>query len=274
MGKMSTFGRILKSAKLGDSLLIETIHPAGLRLPRHDHDKASLNICLSGFYQERFGRGSYPCDQATVLLKPGGEFHSNDYGTSDTHCVMVEFGSSAAAQIGDFSNVLDDLWSVRGGSAAASMRELCRELCFSDRASAMIIEGCIWRVLGHAERQRRKVRFGGRPRWLGRVEDYLRENQDRRMNLAEIAALVSVHPAHLNRVFKRHFGVTVGTYLRHLQVERARQFLANPEIPLSQVAVDAGFFDQSHFTRVFKSTTGTTPADFRRHSCGSRPKLR
>lgn len=273
MDKMSTFGRILKSARLGDSLLFETIHPAGLRLPRHDHDKASLNICLSGFYQEKFGRGSYPCDQATVLLKPAGEFHSNDYGTSDTHCVMVEFGSSAAAQISGFANVLEDLWSVRGGPAADAMRELCRELSFSDQASAMIIEGCIWRTLGHAERQQHKVRLGGRPRWLDRVEEYLRENHDRRLNLAEIAAMVSVHPAHLNRVFKHHFGVTVGKYLRQLQVELAQQLLANREIPLSRVAVDAGFFDQSHFTRVFKSTTGISPADFRRHVCGSRPKL-
>jgi AraC family transcriptional regulator len=270
---MSTFGRILKSAKLGDSQLFETIHPAGLRLPRHDHEKASLNIVLSGFYEEKFGRRSYPCDQATVLLKPGGEFHSNDYGTGDTHCVMIEFGTLATAQIRGFSNVLDDLWSVRGGPAAAAMRELCGELRLSDQASPMIIEGCIWRALGHAERQRRSVHLGGRPQWLGRVEEYLRENPDRRMNLTEIAAMVSIHPAHLNKVFKRHFGVTVGTYLRHLQVERARLLLANPEIPLARIAADAGFFDQSHFTRVFKSATGTTPADFRRHACESRPKL-
>ncbi len=274
MSRLSTFGRVLKSAKLGDSLLFETIHPAGLHLPRHEHDKASLNICLSGFYQERFGRRSYPCDQATVMLKPAGEFHSNDYGSGDTHCVMIEFGALAAAQIAEFSNVLRDLWTVRGGPSAAAMSEICRELQFSDHASAIIIEGCIWRALGHAERQRRSVRLAGRPAWLNRVEEYLREQPDSRMSLAEIAATVSVHPAHLNKVFKRHVGISVGAYLRQLQVERARQLLANPDIPLARIAADAGFFDQSHFTRVFKSATGTTPAEFRRHACESRPKMR
>ena len=269
-----TFGRIVRPMHFGDSVLIETVHPAGLLLPRHDHPNASLNIALAGFYTESFDRRSVPCEASTIVLKPAGEFHSNRYGPTDTRCVMVGFGPRATAHIRAFSNVLDSLWTVRGGLAAAAMQELCRELRLADNASPLIAEGCIWRVLGHIERQSRPARLAGRPAWLARVEEFIRENANRRITLAELAALVGIHPAHLNRVFKRHFGVPVGVYLRQLQIERARRLLAETRISLAHLAIDTGFCDQSHFARVFKSVTGTTPSDYRREACTFRPKLR
>jgi AraC family transcriptional regulator len=274
MNSQMTFGRIVRSIHVGDSVLIETVHPAGMLLPRHDHPNASLNLTLAGFYTESFDRRNLPCDSSTIVLKPASEFHSNHYGPTDTRCVMVEFGPRAAAHIRAFCNVLDRLWTVRGGLAAAAMQELCRELRLADNASPLIVEGCIWRVLGHIERQSCPVRLAGRPAWLARVEEFIRENANRRISLAEVAALVGIHPAHLNKIFKRHFGVPVGVYLRQLQIERARRLLADTRIPLAQLAMDTGFCDQGHFTRVFKSVTGTTPSDYRRDACASRSKLR
>jgi AraC family transcriptional regulator len=274
MNSPMTFGRIVRSIRVGDSVLIETVHPAGLLLPRHDHSNPSLNITLAGSYTESCDRRNLPCDSSTVVLKPAGEFHSNRYGPTDTRCVMVEFGPRAATHIRAFSKVLDRLWTVRGGFAAAAMQELCRELRVADGASPLIVEGCIWRVLGHIERESDPTRLAGRPAWLARVEEFIRENAKRRISLAELAALVGIHPAHLNKVFKRHLGVSVGVYLRQFQIERARRLLAETRISLAHLAIDTGFCDQSHFARVFKSVTGTTPSDYRREARTLRPKVR
>jgi AraC family transcriptional regulator len=85
-----------------------------------------------------------------------------------------------------------------------------------------------------------------------------------RWSLAELAAAASVSADHLARAFRRHQGCTVGEYVRRLRVELACRLLAESEEPLAQVALAAGFSDQSHFTKVFRRRMGTTPAAFRK----------
>ena len=64
---------------------------------------------------------------------------------------------------------------------------------------------------------------------------------------------------HLSRVFRKTYHTTLGEYLNGLRVEFAFEQLKNPEADLSELALAAGFADQSHFTRVFKRITGNTP---------------
>jgi transcriptional regulator GlxA family with amidase domain len=66
------------------------------------------------------------------------------------------------------------------------------------------------------------------------------------------------------RGFRDHLGCTVGDYVRRLRVRCASELLTSTTIPLSDVAMRAGFFDQSHMTRVVKQFLGVTPAVLRR----------
>lgn len=269
-----TFGRIARTARVGDLQVIETIHPAGLRLPRHDHGRATITLTIGGGCQEIFRTRTIAASAGTVVLKPAGESHANHYGPADTRCLLVEVGPRASARIGAVSEVLDRVWTARGGAAETAIRELWWELPFRDRASSLIIEGCIWRVLGLAERERRQADRGSRPHWLAWVEEYMRENANRHLSLEELAAVADVHPGHLSKVFRRHFRMSVGRYQRRLQIERARRLLLDSPASLAQIAVETGFSDQSHFTRVFKAHLGVTPARYRRAECASRSRRR
>jgi AraC-like DNA-binding protein len=73
----------------------------------------------------------------------------------------------------------------------------------------------------------------------------------------------------LARAFRKHHGCTVGEYVRQLRVERAMERLARSDDSLAAIALDVGFADFSHFARVFKRQTGTTPGRFR-HELGRR----
>ena len=67
----------------------------------------------------------------------------------------------------------------------------------------------------------------------------------------------------LARTFRSHYGTTAGTYLREVRVRRAADALARSSATLSQIALDSGFADQSHFTRVFSAVHGLTPRRWR-----------
>ena len=55
----------------------------------------------------------------------------------------------------------------------------------------------------------------------------------------------------------------IGEYVRALRIERAARELVDTDTPIAEIGLRFGFFDQSHFSRVFKRHTGLTPAAFR-----------
>src|SRR5260221_476491 len=74
---------------------------------------------------------------------------------------------------------------------------------------------------------------------------------------------VGVHPVPLARTFRRVHRMTFAGYVRQVRIEFARRELAVSGAPLGDIAVAAGFCDQSHFSRLFKRYTGQTPAEYR-----------
>ena len=100
-----TFGRIVRRLQVGDSVVIETVHPAGMVISQHQHSTASLDFTFDGSYTEMRGRRKVSCDTSTVAIKPAGESHSNHYGSVDTRGVMVAIGPLAAAHIQEFSTL-------------------------------------------------------------------------------------------------------------------------------------------------------------------------
>src|SRR5262249_41015038 len=105
-----------------------------------------------------------------------------------------------------------------------------------------------------------------RPRRLQQARDYLHAHFTQSLSLDAIAAAVCVHSAHLTRAFRQHHHCTPGEYVRHLRVDYACHLLSTSETPLSHIALQTGFADQSHFSRTFKTLTGMTPAQFRNMS--------
>jgi AraC family transcriptional regulator len=118
-------------------------------------------------------------------------------------------------------------------------------------------------LLGLCARAAQEV-LPGVPRWLQAVRDRLADGCLDPPSLAELAAGASVHPNHLAAAFRRHFGDTVGGFVRRRRVELACRMLTATRTPLAEVALRTGFADQSHFTRTFRRLVGVTPAAYRR----------
>ena len=106
------------------------------------------------------------------------------------------------------------------------------------------------------------------PAWLSAAEELLRARIGECVRLSELAAEIDVPATQVARAFRAHRGVSVGEYGRRLRIEWAAAEVAGGDRSLVEIAAEAGFADQSHFTRFFRRYVGTTPGRYRAFQSG------
>ncbi|WP_329449263.1 AraC family transcriptional regulator (plasmid) [Streptomyces sp. NBC_01426] len=115
------------------------------------------------------------------------------------------------------------------------------------------------------------VREGGlSPRRLAEVVDFLHARLSQRVTLADLAAVAGVSESHLSRAFKASTGESPHQYLMGQRLDHARRELMRTDRPIAEIAVEAGFADQSHLTRVMRRHEGSTPRMLRDSDGGRR----
>ena len=98
---------------------------------------------------------------------------------------------------------------------------------------------------------------------LRRVTQYIQENLQQKLGLAELSALVHMSPYHFARLFKRSTGVPPHRFVVRCRIDRAQVLLAARTAPISEISRLVGFRTPSHFTTTFRRITGTTPSAYR-----------
>lgn len=88
---------------------------------------------------------------------------------------------------------------------------------------------------------------------------------DARLNVAALAARLSLHRASLHRLFTRHYGVPPVQYLARLRIARALELLAETRLPVADVAVRCGLPDLAHFSKLISRHTGYSPRAYRQN---------
>jgi len=159
----------------------------------------------------------------------------------------------------DFCFVLTGSFTEVSGQLAA---QLYREFCQPDPVSRIMIEGLVLQMMAETFRQT-TASTPAAPPWLEQAKDILREQFGDRPSLASLARSVGVHPVHLAREFHRFYGCTISEYVLQRRLDFACQELLNSRAPLVDIALAAGFFDQSHFARTFKARLGMSPRQYR-----------
>ena len=94
--------------------------------------------------------------------------------------------------------------------------------------------------------------------------DYIARNYAKKLSIAELAKAAGVSPNYFNELLQKTIGQNITGYLLRYRVEQAKIALKNPENTISWVACCCGFYDASHFIRVFRQLTGMTPGEYRR----------
>ena len=94
------------------------------------------------------------------------------------------------------------------------------------------------------------------------IREYLEENYQENVSLERLCSLTGWSPSYLVTTFRQKLGIPPHSYQMQVRVQRAKKHLLTNK-PLVKVALDVGFFDQSHLTRCFKRVMGVTPGAYR-----------
>jgi AraC-like DNA-binding protein len=238
--------------------------------PMHAHEAPAIALLLRGSLEVTYATGHRLTGDAGervgALVLPVGPAHRGRAGADGARVLFLTLESDHAAALEPAcAGVLASPAWWRAPRLATLGRSISRELVIADDAAALALEGLTLELLGALVRHRREsAPTGPPPPWLRRVRESIHDQYgERTLRIADLAHGAGVDPASLARAFRAHYGTTPGAYLRELRVRRAADALARSSVALSEIALENGFADQSHFTRVFGAVLGLTPRRWR-----------
>jgi AraC family transcriptional regulator len=255
------FGTLLRRVELPASALTSTVYPPRLRLMPHTHTGAFLLFVRDGGFVERHGQRSERCDRFTCIYRPAYDEHANEFDEDGAVLAAIDLSPAWVCRLSE-AGFDGERFRVRSPFVDHFGDRLNAELSAPDSMSEIVIESLATEVIVFASRLAGKS-GGGRNAWPERARRLIEEEFASPLSIAGIASEVGVHPVHLARQFRASQGCTVGEYIRRVRVGFARRELAMTGRPIAEIALDAGFFDQSQLTKTFKRVTGRTPAAYR-----------
>jgi AraC family transcriptional regulator len=259
----SFYGECRVARQVGGFTLCESRYAPGERIPTHAHEHAFFYFVLVGNSTESFGPRVRVADMGTLVFHPPGESHANHWHVAGS-CLHLEIAPVTLAGAREHGAVLDRPAEFHGGWPVWLAGRIHRELTAADAVSSLALEGLALELLAEVSRPAEAAPLRQSPNWLRQARDFLHAHFADAPSLADAADAAGVHPSHLARVFRREMRCSVGEYVRALRVDFACRELIRGDLPLAQIALAAGFTDQSHLSRCVRQRTGLTPAAFRR----------
>jgi len=248
---------------------------------RHSHEGYAIGVTHSGvqtFTCRGSAHASLPGD---VLMFNPDEAHDGERGTDEGFGYAILYVDPAALpghlqrDAGTRASAFFRQPVARDPAAAAALQRAMAAIGQPQealRAEELTTTVLVQLLQRHGERiaDPTGARVPGLQRLL-RVRDHIRAHSQDDLSVADLAREAGLSRVHLSRAFAQHFGVPPHVYLNAARLAHAKRLLL-AGIPPALAAVDAGFADQSHFSRRFKGATGLTPGGWLRQMRAQAPE--
>lgn len=264
-------GALVRGFESNGITLVENLYTAESVLPAHVHHQSFLSLTLQGGYTERHTSKAVEFIPSSVAFHPALEQHSVQMGRQNVRCLNVEIPEHYIARLRETHAADAQFVFDVGGPMVWLASRLHQEMSTWSAASPLVAEGLVLEILGVLARVHCEAADRREPRWMRALDEILRTEFDGRVTVNELAARVGVHPVHLSRTWRRFRGCSIGESVHKARIEAACQRLRSGAASLADVALEVGFADQTHFSRIFKKITGLTPGTYRG---GFRPSRR
>lgn len=259
-------------------ITVEFHRISSLELPEHyiDEHRLAVNIGQPVHYEWREGNL-----WRQTLLKPGDfclQTHGDInfprwWGTFEFLAIALEpeFVSQAFQDSGVSENIN---FQTRRGEADTAIADFAyhfkQELvsgsyCGTLYSESLAVAFALHLLEQHSNRPQKLRKPPGKlaSQQLKQVIEYVHEHLSEDLSLVDLAQHMNLSAFHFARLFKNSLGLSPHQYLLQNRVERAKKLIAIAQEPdLTGIGLQVGFYDQAHFTKVFKRVVGIPPKGF------------
>jgi AraC family transcriptional regulator len=254
LGQRLTTNRQFPQLALGD-----VCYAPGLRLANHAHERGKICLVVEGKYHERIGSQTIHYRPFHCVYHPPGFDHTDGVGDNGMRLLSLSFDRALFDEVDSRTRHLTSLRDLTGCS------QVWRILRLFNSISSLLpieIEAAAVDIIAEIVSAPREIPRSRRSFLAAR--DFVIENYRSSLTLAEVAQAVDLHPVYLGQLFVKEVRQTLGEFVNELRVRATAEALSCSSDSLAHIAVENGFYDQSHFSRIFRHKVGLAPGAFRR----------
>jgi AraC-like DNA-binding protein len=248
---------------------------------RHSHDCFVIGTTTHGIQRFRSRGRQYDSQPGDFVLFNPDEDHDGQPGTSDGFRYTIWYvpvdvvAQSLGADDGLLRGQYFSSPNVTDGQMTGTFMTLSASLAKApyEALRVEVLMHAFFRtmLLRHGERNQGRALSSDHasPAALARVKAYIHACFANDLTVSDLASVAGLSRAHLTRAFSAAFHMPPHVYLNAVRITQAQKLIRHG-MPLTRVALECGFADQSHFTRRFKGSVGATPSAWRRMTGTSR----
>lgn len=257
-------GSVLASQTTDQCNVSMVKHHAPRVLPEHAHDWPFICTLLSGSYVSRTTASEMEFQRGKAVFHPSSFQHQDEIGLGGGSFFCTQLNPSLFVDADTRSRQAHrDISPIDVPQAHILLGELfCATLFGADALTFDAISAELAGTLFCTQCDGSDTS----PRWILDLGDRLREVEDDNLTLATLAQDAGVHSTTVTRLFRKHWGCSIGTYRAQVRSSKAYYATVATSEPLSSISLTVGYADQSHMTREFVRWFGQSPAKLRRHA--------
>lgn len=241
--------------------------------PRHFHENFPVGVIERGALRFYYRGANVVAPAGSINLANPGETHTGQAASATGWTYrMFYFEPSlvqeVAAQIGGKARMpFFPAGVIEDNNLAGLIRQ--QHLALEEpgvpalEQEARILGMLTQLILRHADDRPIPRPVGREHRAVKLAQGYIEENYAENITLKHLSLMVDLSSFHLTRVFSREVGMPLHSYLNQVRVRRAKEMIGRGST-VTEAALGAGFYDQSHLTRNFKRLLGVTPGQYRK----------
>ncbi len=246
------FGKTRHLRALENYHITFSYHNSKENIPKHHHENPYFSLNLGAPYLENNGFSEKIIEPGTVLIRPSGYEHQNSFTNKPGLCFNIELVSTSNLNL--LQLCIANNITFSGIEFLQILARVYTNYYLDNELDIYITE-----VLTGKLNTKTSINI---PFWNRQVIDKIEEDYSSSLSLRKLADSVSLHPNYLARKFKIINGVTIGEYIRMTRIKNACLMFYSKK-RLTDISLESGFYDQSHFSNVFQSTFNIAPKELR-----------
>jgi hypothetical protein len=155
----SHFGKTKITRRIGSIIFTQAVYSPSAKFPKHSHRNACFTLIHQGGYVESFGSKIINATPHSVIFRPPEEMHSDNFGSSQVNCSLIEIESEWFGKLCQQTKILEQPFGFDNGRIVWQAMRLCSEFQQLDDVSQLAIEGLMMEMLAITVRRVKKKSY-------------------------------------------------------------------------------------------------------------------